>query len=914
MPFSKRKSELLCRKKELKASTFLFALLTAAALFVPYIISSNGYFIFYGDFNVQQIPFYKMCHAAIRSGNVKWSFTTDLGANFVGSYAFYLLGSPFFWLTIPFPNSFVPHLMGPLLILKFALAALTAYLYIRRFTRTPEAARLGGLLYAFSGFSVYNIFFNHFHEAIIVFPLLLLAMEYLITENRRGYFALAVALCAVTNYFFFYGMVVFCLIYYFVRLASKDIKFKLSRFLWIAFESVLGVLMAAVLLLPAVLGVLGNERLTHILLGWHGIMYSREQIYLNIIECFFFPPDLPARPVFFPQAEVKWASLGGWLPLFGMTGVISWFAARKKTWIKRMIIICAFMALVPILNSAFYAFNGSYFARWFYMPILIMCLASSRVTEEEIDLKPGIKWTAAITLAFTLVIGLFPQKNEEGKITLGLFTENETLNYKLRFWLTASVAIGSIIVLAVLYKLLKKNTKRFIVVSTVFVLIVSAGYGNFFIALGRMHSYDIKSVIIDTLIEGDLKLDGDKDSYRIDTYECVDNTGMYLGYSTINAFHSVVPGSVMQFYKFVGVERDVASRPETSNPALRPLLSVKYLIDRDSDSSDFKDENGKTKMPGYKYIKQENGFLVYENENYIGYGFSPDYYVTEEFLKPYSGSQKARMMLKAVVLTEEQVAKYSDILSDANTIRERHAEDVLKSQSVNGDNLGLETEGEIITSAENSGDEITLGLTDSDLAKDAARLNQTSAKYFKTDNNGFEAVVNRDKKSLVVFSIPYDSGWKATVNGKAAEIEKVDIGLMAVAVPKGESNIRFDYETPGLYIGLITTAAAFAIFLVYFIVGNRIVSKKKCEEEYPEGERLLREWKQYEAANGEIEFEDDISEDSAKDTEKETPKKPPEKTENTGFLDGLSLTPGNSYTKSDDVSGGFTVDQSLYKD
>ncbi|MBQ2135298.1 MAG: YfhO family protein, partial [Clostridia bacterium] len=158
----------------------------------------RGYFIFYGDFNVQQIPFYQECHAAIKSGNWGWNWNTDLGANFIGSYAYYLVTSPFFLITLPFPNSFVPYLMGPLLILKFACCALTAYFYIRRFTKTSDAARLGGLLYAFSGFSVYNIFFNAFHEAFIVFPLLLLALELLITENKRGVFALAVCLCAVT--------------------------------------------------------------------------------------------------------------------------------------------------------------------------------------------------------------------------------------------------------------------------------------------------------------------------------------------------------------------------------------------------------------------------------------------------------------------------------------------------------------------------------------------------------------------------------------------------------------------------------------------------------------------------------------------------------------------------------------------
>lgn len=167
----------LTPKKELKLSTFLTALLTAALCFLPFVIKDGGYFIFFGDFNVQQIPFYKACHEAVRSGNIFWSSTTDLGANFIGSYSFYLLGSPFFWLTLPFPTEAVPYLMAPLLALKIALAALTAYIYIRRFTDSPRAAQLGALLYAFSGFSVYNIFFNHFHEALVIFPLLLWAVE-----------------------------------------------------------------------------------------------------------------------------------------------------------------------------------------------------------------------------------------------------------------------------------------------------------------------------------------------------------------------------------------------------------------------------------------------------------------------------------------------------------------------------------------------------------------------------------------------------------------------------------------------------------------------------------------------------------------------------------------------------------------
>ena len=98
---------------------FVLGLMMSFLVFLPFVIVDNGLFLYYGDFNVQQVPFYQLCHDAIRSGNWGWSHLTDLGANFIGSYSFYLLGSPFFWLTIPFPSEAVPYLMAPLLVLKF---------------------------------------------------------------------------------------------------------------------------------------------------------------------------------------------------------------------------------------------------------------------------------------------------------------------------------------------------------------------------------------------------------------------------------------------------------------------------------------------------------------------------------------------------------------------------------------------------------------------------------------------------------------------------------------------------------------------------------------------------------------------------------------------------------------------------
>lgn len=822
MTFSYGKLTTLRPQKGKGMLTFFTALIVAAIFFVPYMILSKGYFIFYGDFNVQQIPFYQMCHKAIKTGNISWNWNTDLGVNFIGSYAFYLLGSPFFWITLFFPNSFVPYLMGPLLILKFAFAALTGYLYIRRFTRTSDAAYLGGLLYAFSGFSVYNIFFNHFHEAIICLPLLLLAMELLITENRRGVFAIAVCISALVNYFFFFGMVVFAIIYFFVRLFSGAIKVRFARFMVLIFEAVLGVGMASILLIPSYMAIIGNSRISNILLGWNAITYGKEQIYLNIIQCFFFPPDLPARPVFFPNANVKWSSLGGWLPLFGMTGVFTWFITKGKTWLKRLLGICIFMALVPILNSAFYAFNTAYYARWFYMPILMMCLATAVLSEDRsVDWSSGFKWATGVTLGFIVTIGLFPQKNSDGKIIFGLYTQGEEPTYIVRFWLSALIAVICLILMFILLEIRKNNHKSFIRGSIICVCAISVIYANVFVAMGRSHSYDIKDVMIDKLIEGSVQLE-DNENYRIDTFDCVDNTGLFLGLPSINAFHSIVPASVTEFYKYIGEERSVASRPSEDIPAIRPLLSVKYLLNSSYGDS-FIDENGYTKMPDYKYLKTSGGYYIYENENYIPYGFSYDYYMSKDFCDGYSDESRTRLMLKAMLLSDEQIKKYSGYMTDIETIRD----------------IGVLEDGE----------QLTLSLSDEQMKTDCSLLAKTSADNFDIDNNGFTLNVKRDKKSLVFISVPYDEGFTATVNGREAEIEKVNVGFMAVAVDKGESKIRFNYTTPGLDTGIKATLVSLTLFLIYFLASAVYLKDRPGNTKYPEGDKLLEDWHKQDIAD-----------------------------------------------------------------
>ena len=237
----------------------------------------------------------------------------------------------------------------------------------------------------------------------------------------------------------------------------------------------------------------------------------------------------------------------------------------------------------------------------------------------------------------------------------------------------------------------------------------------------------------------------------------------------------------MDFYKFIGQKRDVASRPEAVVYSLRSLLSVKYLINQQGETP-FEDESGTTEMPGFEFYNSQNGFDIYKNNNFIGYGFSYDYYMDYEYCENLSGSSRADHMLTAILLDAKQIEKYGHMFK---SIYDYNKEGGASASTYYA-----------VSSA-------------------AEKLNKTSAISFKQGKNSFSATVLRDKETLVFFSIPYDKGWSATVNGKAVDIEKVNVGFMAVPVGEGESQIVFTYKTPGLTLGIAVSLSAILLFIIY---------------------------------------------------------------------------------------------------
>ncbi|MBQ8172231.1 MAG: YfhO family protein [Oscillospiraceae bacterium] len=813
--------------------SFLIPFIMALVTLLPFIIADKGFFFYYGDYNAQTIPFHETCIKAIQNGETGWNWYTDMGVNFVGTYPHYL-ASPFFWITVLFPAEFSKYLLGPILALKIGFSGLTAFVYIRRFVSKPQSAVLGGILYAFSGYSVYNIVFFMFHDVLCFFPLLLAALEEAVVNKRKGIFAAAVAVNAVLNAFFFFQECIFLVLYFLCRLAaSKEFRIRVSDFFSLAFESITGVLIAGVLLMPAMYYVLFNDRISDVLTGNPFLFYKQSQYYGNILRSIFFVTDVANENILFPNIQYNWNSSAMYIPLFSMAGVIAFFSGTKKHWAKILLSVLLVIAFVPGLNAVFTLFNETYYARWYYMPSLICSMVTVYTLENErkFNWKLGIGLNALVVALMSALLIFYPtDRSYTAETVTGETKYIEAIMPKFmaepmtRVYLYSGVTLLITVILYVFFRFRRKFTSEVFVRSlTVCTVICSVLLAQGAILYGR----PINGYTADTYVEfmsDDVRINDDS-TYRVDVMIPCHSYNMNMIWDLYSSFsfQSTVPsGTTGIFRLFSGTDRFASSDYPYEHYAARALLGTKYYIvhedaivddseaggmvfvdaaDTSADSIT-RDENDQVTFPGATLIEErDDGYMIFKLDCAVPMGYSYDTCVPYDVAftsvvkidgKDYRGAD--RLAMNSAVLTEDQIEKYSDILTPL-------------------------PETEFVSEK----------WTDERVMEDAAARNAAGVKAFSFGKNSFHAETAYAEDELVVFSVPYDIGWSAVIDGTPVETDKVNGGFIAVRVPAGEHSIDFSYETPGLKLGVIITAAGLLLLggwiVLWYVVLKRGVQK-----------------------------------------------------------------------------------------
>lgn len=211
------------------------------------------------DARDQYLNFYSYFRDLLFSNNdLDYSFSTILGANIRGLYAYYL-GSPLYLLFALFPEEQILLALHLIIYLKLLLAGLSfcAWAGYRR-KQNPWMRACLSVCYAFIGYSVTFYSLLSWLDAVALLPLVAMGLEKLVRERKVLTYTLSLALTLTSNYYTGFAVCLACVLMYGLLLlvSRQGVRDTLKRtVLPFSLSSLLAGALSAWNLLPAVLSL-----------------------------------------------------------------------------------------------------------------------------------------------------------------------------------------------------------------------------------------------------------------------------------------------------------------------------------------------------------------------------------------------------------------------------------------------------------------------------------------------------------------------------------------------------------------------------------------------------------------------------------------------------------------------------------
>lgn len=257
--------------KNIHSTFYYFLFLIALGLLFFATTLFDNYFTtaFTGDYCSQQFSFYTngyddWWHFFKTGEFVLYDENTFLGVDNIGSNTFYYLFNPFFLPILLFPRQLIPQGMAILTILKISLSGLAFFYYLRYLGASSRAAKITGIAYAFSGWMTWYLWFNHFTEIAVLFPLLLLGIEIVLKSKKPWFLMGAICVLGFTNFFFCICLVLCAFLYamfrYFQRLRLNSAKDNLLILFYGFLGFFVGLLLPFMIFFPATMHALTSSR------------------------------------------------------------------------------------------------------------------------------------------------------------------------------------------------------------------------------------------------------------------------------------------------------------------------------------------------------------------------------------------------------------------------------------------------------------------------------------------------------------------------------------------------------------------------------------------------------------------------------------------------------------------------------
>lgn len=111
--------------------------------------------------------------------------------------------------------------------------------------------------------------------------------------------------------------------------------------------------------------------------------------------------------------------------------------------------------------------------------------------------------------------------------------------------------------------------------------------------------------------------------------------------------------------------------------------------------------------------------------------------------------------------------------------------------------------------------------------QDLQALTKDSLENISVEKNTIHGTISAEQDKMLTFSVPYQKGWTAYVDGEKQPLHKVNIMYTGLEITAGEHDIVLTYEMPGVRYGVVVTVGSAGLFILIIAVSAVIKRRKK---------------------------------------------------------------------------------------
>lgn len=217
-----------------------------------------------------------------------YDLNIGLGADNYTQYIYYIIGDPFAYLGVIFPSEYLDIVYSFLILLRLYFVGISFYIFSKYMKKNTYLCVIGAVFYAFSSFAIFSgPRHPYFLIPMIVMPLLFLAIERLLRENKKIFFSVIIFIMAIFNFYFLYMLIIFGVIYFIIRLIclkqENKKSFCMEKVRDVFVYGFIGILSAMFILLPVFHTYLTSGRTGIFDLFMYPITYYKG-LYSNLIS------------------------------------------------------------------------------------------------------------------------------------------------------------------------------------------------------------------------------------------------------------------------------------------------------------------------------------------------------------------------------------------------------------------------------------------------------------------------------------------------------------------------------------------------------------------------------------------------------------------------------------------------------